>query len=121
MATMTPTRSQPCPSCGSILNATSDLVGDAIPDVGDITICIHCKSVLVFDEAMEYRFATKDELKEIDQVLQERLKSIDSRTYTILHTSAGEAILCHKCGYDSSNKNDVKNLYCGRCHEYHQP
>lgn len=30
------------------------------------------------------------------------------------------AILCRVCGLASPNANDLENLYCGSCHEYHK-
>jgi hypothetical protein len=37
-------------------------------------------------------------------------------TYEIL----GNAIKCRKCSRISHNPNDIKNLYCGHCHYYHE-
>ncbi len=38
-------------------------------------------------------------------------------TYEILED--GKAIKCLRCEAVSHNQNDVANLYCGKCHEYH--
>lgn len=38
-------------------------------------------------------------------------------TYRTLE--AHKAIQCLKCGLTSFNKQDVENLYCGKCHEFH--
>jgi len=35
------------------------------------------------------------------------------------YTISGKSITCHKCGLTSHNYNDVVNLYCGRCHTFH--
>lgn len=40
-------------------------------------------------------------------------------SYSILHE--GQAIQCHTCGRTSWNPNDVKYLYCGFCHAFHEP
>lgn len=39
-------------------------------------------------------------------------------SYTILHE--GRAILCHQCGRTSWNPGDVRHLYCGFCHGFHE-
>lgn len=31
----------------------------------------------------------------------------------------GKSITCLHCGMKSFNINDVNNLYCGRCHKFH--
>lgn len=35
----------------------------------------------------------------------------------------GQSITCHECGRTSHNPNDVRNRYCGNCHEFyhHRP
>lgn len=38
-------------------------------------------------------------------------------TFTLLDN--GQAIKCFKCGLTSYNINDVRNLYCGKCKEFH--
>jgi hypothetical protein len=41
-------------------------------------------------------------------------------TYTIFRSESGvECILCHDCGMTSYNPGDIKNFYCGHCHETH--
>jgi hypothetical protein len=42
--------------------------------------------------------------------------------YTVItnvHTGA-KSIRCDTCGLTSHNSNDVKNLYCGFCHRFHE-
>jgi len=40
----------------------------------------------------------------------------------LLHEPTQEpAIRCHKCGLISRNPTDVKERYCGNCHEFHSP
>jgi RNase P subunit RPR2 len=44
---MSPT---PCPSCGVLLNAaTSTFEEDATPSDGDITICLRCGHIMIFE------------------------------------------------------------------------
>jgi hypothetical protein len=38
-------------------------------------------------------------------------------TYEIGAT--GENITCLDCGFTSWNENDVRERYCGNCHEFH--
>jgi hypothetical protein len=38
-------------------------------------------------------------------------------TYSI--AAKGENITCFKCGMTSWNENDVRERYCGNCHEFH--
>jgi len=30
------------------------------------------------------------------------------------------SIICPKCGMESYNPNDIKNQYCGNCHQFHE-
>jgi hypothetical protein len=29
------------------------------------------------------------------------------------------AVLCLRCGFRSYNSNDIRELYCGHCHQFH--
>jgi hypothetical protein len=43
-------------------------------------------------------------------------------TYEILMRADGvRAIKCLRCNAVSHNPNDVKELYCGNCHGFHEP
>jgi hypothetical protein len=33
----------------------------------------------------------------------------------------GDSIICAKCRNTSNNPHDVKELWCGHCHEFHKP
>jgi len=37
------------------------------------------------------------------------------------YTISGNSIICGKCGRISYNANDIKFLYCGHCHQFHEP
>jgi hypothetical protein len=55
-----------CPNCGHLIDAASPTPGDeGRPQPGDIAVCIQCRHVALFDEAMRLRPPTPDELKEI--------------------------------------------------------
>jgi hypothetical protein len=40
--------------------------------------------------------------------------------FDILSHAEGIAIRCRTCGMISHNQNDVRNLYCGKCHKFHE-
>ncbi len=51
-------------------------------------------------------------------IKQEIIKGLPGRlTYRI--SEDGKSITCLKCGMTSYNENDVKYLYCGNCHGFH--
>jgi ribosomal protein L37E len=42
-------------------------------------------------------------------------------TFEIVHSDAGgKGIRCKDCGLTSYNENDIKNKYCGNCHDFHE-
>ena len=52
-----------CPQCGSHLNAASDVEGcNATPVPGDVSICLHCATVLIFNAQLSLRPAELDDL-----------------------------------------------------------
>lgn len=62
--TTTRYRAQPCPACGHKLDAASSVDHDARPRRGDISVCIMCASVLIFERKGRLRLATKHEAAE---------------------------------------------------------
>ena len=50
------------------VDAASKLGGDAEPKEADATICIHCGSILIFDERLRLRMAEEHERKEIEVI-----------------------------------------------------
>jgi predicted RNA-binding Zn-ribbon protein involved in translation (DUF1610 family) len=117
-AKMTKTRKQNCPSCGIILNVASDLSGEYSPEPGDITICAKCQTILAFGEAMDFRPATADEIKLVENEINLVRERFTQSNYTLLNTPNGPGILCHECGHSSSNLHDIENRYCGHCHKF---
>jgi len=75
MSTSVPT--QACPVCAQRLDAATNLQSREPPEVGDITICINCQTVFIFEEGMKVRRA---ELHEIPN----RLKPIVTRAVRLL-------------------------------------
>jgi hypothetical protein len=56
-----------CPACGKVVDAVtahpSEVDQDAIPTAGDFTICLYCRTLLVFEFTL--RTATKEEALEM--------------------------------------------------------
>lgn len=42
-------------------------------------------------------------------------------TYEILTINDQQVIMCLVCGWSSYNTKDIKQLYCGHCHQWHEP
>jgi hypothetical protein len=55
----------------------------------------------------------------LQQFMRNRLKSIGAPTYVLGEMMERPCILCLVCTYLSFNPDDVKNKYCGQCHEFH--
>jgi len=60
-----------CPRCGYILDAATatEFNPEASPEPGDVTICVKCRSVLIFDAKLIPRKPTHEELGEIIDAL----------------------------------------------------
>jgi len=115
---LNPARKQNCPSCDNRINSASSEDSNECPKPGDFSLCLNCRTILVFGDAMDLRLATSEEKEMVREDLDEALARLDSRRFSILESSEGESILCHKCGHSSSNKNDVKEKYCNHCKEF---
>lgn len=50
-----------CPYCGTHRDFVSDIEADKVPGPGDISICIKCTGIQVFDDNMVLRKATDQE------------------------------------------------------------
>lgn len=50
-----------CVLCHGILNAATMVDGVDDPAVGDVSICVYCGNVMVFDDDMNLRAMTKKE------------------------------------------------------------
>lgn len=51
-----------CPYCGKVNDLASSFKGKEKPEPGDISICIKCAGILVFDEELRIRRPTDSEL-----------------------------------------------------------
>ena len=56
-----------CPKCAKQLDTHAPTEAGAKPVAGDISVCLYCKTILVFDENIKLRRATKSELQEFEQ------------------------------------------------------
>lgn len=64
-----------CPTCGLKLDRAASLEGKN-PEPGDISICIKCENIMVFDEMLKLRVPMSDEIKEIKEALDQFRKEI---------------------------------------------
>lgn len=62
---MTDMPKQACTACGKQLDAVSHVKGDAIPDEGDISLCLYCGHIMVFGQDLILREPTTAECSEI--------------------------------------------------------
>jgi hypothetical protein len=55
-----------CPFCGHALDAATAVPdnAEAAPDTGDVTVCLACAGILIFDETLSVRRPTTAELRE---------------------------------------------------------
>jgi hypothetical protein len=52
-------------ACGTRLDAVTNITSDERPEPGDPTICAYCSRLLVFDEQLIRRPASKDDLRRL--------------------------------------------------------
>lgn len=58
----------PCPVCGKKLDAaTSVEKEEAVPDPGDLSICLYCATVSVFDDNLKLKQMTNEEFAELPE------------------------------------------------------
>lgn len=84
-----------CPDCGGALNAALDPKGRAVPEPGDVTVCIHCYGICVFADDLTLREPTEEELLDLPPEVNEYqhlLKHIDEAAAQPLWTE------CEMCG-----------------------
>lgn len=51
-----------CPSCGHALNAVQCFTAGEPPSPGDVAVCGYCGELLVFDDELRHRRATRADL-----------------------------------------------------------
>lgn len=65
--TSTTVPTQHCPNCKSLLDAATDVTGaKATPQAGDVTICLSCATVLLFEEGLTVRETTQEDYAKLD-------------------------------------------------------
>jgi transcription initiation factor IIE alpha subunit len=55
-----------CPACGKRLSAATGIKEDAVPNSGDISICVYCGEYLVFDDNLHSRSMSQEEFDSLD-------------------------------------------------------
>lgn len=68
------TPEQKCLACQHPLNRASSMVNDDAPVPGDVTLCIKCAHVMVFDENLKLREPREDE--EVDIFTNREMQAI---------------------------------------------
>jgi hypothetical protein len=51
-----------CPACGEAIDRASHIEGESAPSPGDVSICIRCAAVNLFDDDLSPRVPTAAEL-----------------------------------------------------------
>jgi hypothetical protein len=57
-----------CLNCDKLLDGVSgvrDGKGDPLPKPGDFTICAYCRTILIFDDKLHFRYPTFVEMGEL--------------------------------------------------------
>lgn len=69
-----------------------------------------------------YQYPSEVEIQKLKGEAAKRraaLKQGGCSTYSTGFRSANPAIICLCCGLGSSNPHDIRQKYCGFCHEFH--
>lgn len=53
--------------CGQIMSASADAFGSSVPSEGDISLCIGCGLIYMFNKDMTVRLPTEEEMKIVKQ------------------------------------------------------
>lgn len=73
-------RSSICPTCGKELDVVAPLGHRFAPKAGDATVCLHCSSVLTFDEELTCKLADIEGFPlEIQATLKDVIRAIGER------------------------------------------
>jgi hypothetical protein len=55
-----------CPRCQKQLTGASDPTGDATPSPDDLSVCAYCGALLVFNNDLTVREATRDDVAKLE-------------------------------------------------------
>jgi len=71
---------QKCPTCGHILNAVVEAgtVAPAMPQEDDITMCVKCRTPLLFNKDLSMRLLNKFEKEALGELIKEMANHIAS-------------------------------------------
>jgi hypothetical protein len=68
-----------CPACQRTLDAATDILGQATPEPGDLSVCVYCSVVLTFNTDLTLRSLRQAEFDALSEELRAQL-----RVYRIL-------------------------------------
>jgi len=54
-----------CIDCGKLLNGATAIDSDSAPDPGDVTVCIYCGSLMIFEDDLSLRRPQPEEIVEM--------------------------------------------------------
>ena len=72
-----------CPSCRRLLDAASEVGAKAVPQPGDLSICLYCKAWLVFNADMSLRLIEQEDIETLPEDLVNLLKNATVAITTI--------------------------------------
>lgn len=58
-----------CPNCKRLTECQSSIDGDHIPVEGDISVCLYCQCILVFDQDL---YTVNPSRKQIDELKEDK-------------------------------------------------
>lgn len=64
-----------CPACGCKLDAAFG-IDVQYPEPNDLTVCINCSFILVFDDRLKVRKVTKEDLASLDEETRHKLSLV---------------------------------------------
>lgn len=65
-----------CPACLHKLDGATDPFGDAAPSPGDLTVCLYCSTVSIFQTDLTLRQARKADYKKMPPDIRAQLRVI---------------------------------------------
>lgn len=67
-----------CITCGAKFTVASDVQGDNSPVTGDVSVCLYCGEIAIFDERMMLRSITESEICELPLIILQQLQAARS-------------------------------------------
>lgn len=84
MSTFVFAEPEPCPSCGTTLNASTGALG-AQPRPGDLSVCMSCAAFLQFDASMRRELLSPEAFDELPADVREQLQFLRNRLRGAVH------------------------------------